>query len=305
MHGFININKPPGITSFDVIRKIRRVFPRKTKIGHLGTLDPMASGVLPLAIGDATRLLCFLGEETKSYMATMVLGAVSDTQDAWGTIKPIDSHLVSEEELLQILPAFTGIILQIPPMYSAVHHQGQRLYDLARQGVEVEREPRQVEITRLELLQLIQEGGTQQARVRVVCSKGTYIRTLCHDIGTRLGTGAYMSELVRTQSGAFSLDTAYSLDDIINGGIGAEDFLLPLDYPLSHLYKVYLTDPEQINSIRHGGSIKWLLKPIAGPVKIYSDQRVLMGIGYVKADKLETTLNPVRILAGSTGMSNT
>jgi len=293
-----------GITSFDVIRKIRTIFPRKTKIGHLGTLDPMASGVLPLAIGDATRLLTYMGEETKSYLATMILGSISDTQDAWGTISLVDNLLVSEEELLQIFPAFTGIIEQIPPMYSAVHHQGRRLYELARQGLEVERSPRQMEIFALELLELSRIGEVQQARIKVVCSKGTYVRTLCHDIGARLGTGAYMSELVRTHSGAFSLDTACQLDDIMDHDIQAED-LLPLDYPLYHLPEVHLSEPAEIRAIMHGGSIPWSGTLINGPVRIYSPPNILTGIGYVTRDTLDPLLKPVRILAGSSAGSNT
>ena len=304
MHGFININKPAGMTSFDVIRKIRKLFPRKTKIGHLGTLDPMASGVLPLAVGDATRLLSFLGEETKSYLASMVLGSISDTQDAWGIISPLDNHLVSQEELLQVLPAFTGTIEQIPPMYSAVHHQGQRLYELARQGLEVERTPRQVEILALELLELTRAEEAQQARIRVVCAKGTYVRTLCHDIGARLGTGAYMSELLRTHSGAFSLDTASSLDDIMGNGIRAQD-LLPLDYPLSHLASVYLSSLAEIKVLLHGGAIPWTGILADGPVCIYSPQHVLLGIGYISPDKVEPLLKPVRVLAGSMTGFNT
>lgn len=262
----------------------------------------MASGVLPLAAGDATRLLAFLGEETKSYQAAMILGAASDTQDAWGTITPVNNRSVSEEELLQILPAFTGVILQIPPMFSAVHYQGQRLYDLARQGVEVEREPRQVQIINLELLRLTRVEDIQEARIRVVCSKGTYVRTLCNDIGTRLGTGAYMSELVRTRSGAFSLDTAQDLEEIMESGTRAENLLLPVDYPLSHLPAVCLGDTGDIRAVRHGGAISCSLPPVEGPVRIYSDKNILIGIGYVTEGSV---LKPVRVLAGSSEGSNT
>lgn len=262
----------------------------------------MASGVLPLAAGDATRLLAFLGEETKSYQAAMILGASSDTQDAWGTITPINNRLVSEEELLQILPAFTGVILQIPPMFSAVHYQGQRLYDLARQGVEVEREPRQVQIFSLELLRLTRVEETQEARIRVVCSKGTYVRTLCHDIGKRLGTGAYMSELVRTRSGAFSLDTARDLEEIMESGTRAEHLLLPVDYPLANLPAVCLVDAGDIRTVRHGGAISCSLPLVDGPVRIYSDENILIGIGYLTEGSV---LKPVRVLAGSSEGSNT
>lgn len=298
MHGFLNIDKPVGMTSFDVIRRIRRLLPRKTKIGHLGTLDPMASGVLPLAVGDATRLLSFLGEETKSYVATMILGGVSDTQDAWGTISPTPHHLVSSEEMLQTLPAFTGIIRQIPPMYSAVHHQGRRLYELARQGLEVERIPREIEIYQLEVLELNQNEPNQQARIRVVCSKGTYVRTLCHDIGASLGTGAYMTDLLRTRSGAFSLEQAYRLDDIMERGIREED-LLPLDYPLAHLPEVVLNQAADVRTVLHGGSLSWSGSPPAGLLKIYAFPRILLGIGACSGEQPEVIIRPIRVLAGS------
>lgn len=292
------------MTSFDVIRKIRKVLPRKTKIGHLGTLDPMASGVLPLAVGDATRLLGFLEEESKSYLATMQLGSSSDTQDAWGTIKPINDRLVTEEEMLQTLQRFTGIIEQIPPMYSAVHHQGQRLYELARQGIEVERTPRPAEIIELELLDLKKSDRTQQARIRVVCSRGTYVRTLCHDIGNQLGTGAYMSELVRTHSGAFPLDKASHLDDIMSRGLRPEE-LLPLDYPLTNFAAVYLSDPTETRTISHGGWIPWSGAIITRQVRIYSPQLTMIGIGNVEDNGVEAVLKPIRVLAGSLSDSNT
>lgn len=264
----------------------------------------MASGVLPLAAGDATRLLSFLEEETKSYLATMILGSISDTQDAWGTIRHFNEQMVSEEEVLQALTVFTGIIEQIPPMFSAVHHQGQRLYQLARQGLEVERTPRRVEIMGLELLDLKHFDGVQRARIRVECSRGTYVRTLCHDIGTHLGTGAYMSELVRTRSGRFSLEAACQLEDIMVRGLGPED-LLPLDCPLSHLPAAYLAGPAEVRMITHGGSIPWSGTPVDGPVRIYSPQKLLIGIGNMIGDGQESVLKPVRVLAGSSAESNT
>ena len=144
LHGFLNINKSEGMTSYDVIRKIKPLLPRKTKIGHLGTLDPMASGVLPLALGNATRIIPFIKNENKTYVATMTLGAVSDTLDAWGQVSYTGQTRFQEKDLRNILKEFTGNIKQLPPMYSAVHHQGQRLYELARQGISVEREEREV-----------------------------------------------------------------------------------------------------------------------------------------------------------------
>ena len=153
LQGFFNINKPQGLTSFDVIRRIKKQIPRKCKIGHLGTLDPMATGVLPVAVGNATRVIEYAAGVNKEYIAAFILGGVSDTQDATGQITIQQEEVIADaDELAGVLQQFTGRIEQIPPMYSAVHHQGRRLYELARQGVEVVREPREVTIEAIELL---------------------------------------------------------------------------------------------------------------------------------------------------------
>lgn len=264
----------------------------------------MASGVLPLAVGDATRLLSYLGHETKTYIATMILGSISDTQDAWGNIQPINDRAVSDNEIVETIRTFTGVIEQIPPMYSAVHHEGQRLYELARQGVEVERTPRRVDIMELEILSTEWLDGVQQVRFRVNCSRGTYVRTLCHDIGTHLGTGAYMSDLIRTNSGVFSLETAGKLEDIIVDGLRVEN-LLSLDYPLSHLPAVYLADPSETRTIIHGGPIPWSVAAGDSPVRIYSPEKNLIGIGKIDEEDLGVMLKPVRVLAGSSAKCNT
>ncbi len=209
MIGFLNIYKPLGITSFEAVRKLkRRVKPYK--IGHLGTLDPMAEGILPIAIGNGTRLIEYIPDNTKTYLAVMQLGGVSDTQDQWGTITPVSSSSYSPERIETVFTQFRGEIEQIPPMYSAVHHKGQRLYELARQGITVERNSRTVIIHQLELVE-ISNAEPQQITFRVKCSSGTYIRTLCHDIGQALGTGGYMVSLVRESWGTFSLENAVSL----------------------------------------------------------------------------------------------
>ena len=188
------------MTSFDVIRRLKRIFPR-IKMGHTGTLDPMATGVLPVALGQATKIIEYLENVDKVYRASMVLGAVSDTQDAWGKIEYTGAKSIDAKQVPGVLEKFVGTIEQIPPMYSALHYQGQRLYDLARQGIEVERPPRSIHIKRLDLLeQTINEDGFPELHLEVECSKGTYIRTLCYDIGQELGTGAYMSALLRVRS---------------------------------------------------------------------------------------------------------
>ncbi|MCX5780784.1 MAG: tRNA pseudouridine(55) synthase TruB, partial [Firmicutes bacterium] len=205
MDGFINVNKSPGMTSFMVIKKLKKIFPG-SKLGHLGTLDPMAQGVLPVAIGFATRLIEYVSETDKVYRATMTLGGISDTQDAWGNIVYKSDVYFDAQELPAILARYTGTIGQIPPMYSAVHYQGARLYELARQGITVDREAREIEIDYIRLLSTDRdEDGRPRIDLEVGCSKGTYIRTLCHDIGIELGSGAYLSALTRIRAGAFSL----------------------------------------------------------------------------------------------------
>ncbi len=209
MIGFLNLYKPRGITSFEAVRKLkRRVKPNK--IGHLGTLDPMAEGILPIAIGSGTRLIEYIPDNTKTYLAVMQLGGISDTQDQWGNVQPAACRHYTAEEIEAALDGFRGEIEQIPPMYSAVHHNGQRLYELARQGITVERAARKAVIYRLEL---VEAAGTdrQQLTLRVKCSSGTYVRTLCHDIGRALGSGGYMLSLVREKWGAFTLENAVPL----------------------------------------------------------------------------------------------
>jgi tRNA pseudouridine55 synthase len=218
MDGFLNINKPAGWTSHDVVARLRKVLgtdlksvPSRLKIGHTGTLDPAATGVLPICLGKATKLARFLTETDKEYRAVMRLGETTDTQDATGKIlsrRPIED--VTEDRIREILALFRGAIRQIPPMYSAVKVEGQRLYKAARAGREVDRAPRTIVIHRLELVQI--EGP--DVTLEVSCSKGTYIRTLCADIGERLGPGAHLHRLERTRSGPFRLEDAATLSEV-------------------------------------------------------------------------------------------
>ena len=182
MNGIVIVDKPQGWTSQDVTARLRRVFSTR-RIGHGGTLDPMATGVLPVFVGRATRAVEFFEHAEKTYEATLRLGMKTDTQDITGTVLEERPVTVTEQDILNVLPAFRGEILQIPPMYSALKVNGQKLYDLARKGKEVERQPRPITIHELELLHF--DG--QDARIRVRCSKGTYIRTLCEDMGEKLG----------------------------------------------------------------------------------------------------------------------
>ena len=220
--GIIVINKPQDWTSMDVCAKLRGVFHEK-RVGHAGTLDPMATGVLPVFVGQATKAVSFAEDGKKEYRAALRLGVVTDTQDVWGAVLAEAPVSVSGDELRAVLPRFTGDIEQVPPMYSAIKIQGQKLYDLARKGVEVARKPRGVTIYDLELLE---QDAAGDWGLRVVCSKGTYIRTLCHDIGAALGCGGCMSALTRTMAAGFTLDEAVTLDDARERG---ETLLRPVD----------------------------------------------------------------------------
>ena len=197
-NGIIIIDKPAGWTSMDVCAKLRGMFHEK-RVGHAGTLDPMATGVLPVFIGRATRAVQYAAESDKEYIAGLKLGVVTNTQDTTGEIledRPVD---VTRDQLLAVLEAFHGWIRQVPPMYSAIKVNGKKLYELARKGREVEREPRTVAIRALELLDETPPEGADYL-LRVVCSKGTYVRTLCHDIGQALGCGGCMASLRRTRA---------------------------------------------------------------------------------------------------------
>lgn len=208
--GVLNINKPSGITSHDVVDCVRKASHQK-RVGHTGTLDPIATGVLPICLGFATRMARFLMAEDKEYSMTMRLGLTTDSQDITGKVlAESDAAGVTAEQFEQCLAKFRGAIEQVPPMVSAKHHKGQRLYELAREGLEVERQPVAVRIEALDLLAF----RCPEADLRVTCSKGTYMRTLCHDIGQALGCGGVMSALVRTRCGCFKLSDAVDLEPL-------------------------------------------------------------------------------------------
>ncbi len=229
-HGFLNIDKPLGITSTDVVRQIRRLAHQK-QVGHGGTLDPLATGVLPVALGQATRLLEYLQEEeTKRYVATVQLGASTTTDDSEGEI--VESAPVpplSAAMLEPVLEQFRGTTEQVPPLYAAIRIAGRRLYDYARAGETVEVPPRTITILQLTLI----EHTDSVLVLDVLCSKGTYIRALARDIGARLGCGAHLTALRRTQAGAFALDTAVSLADLVADPARLESALLPLSAALA------------------------------------------------------------------------
>lgn len=222
MDGLINILKPPGMTSHDVVYFLRRLTGVK-KVGHTGTLDPAAAGVLPLCLGKATRVIEFLPGR-KEYRAEIAFGVKTSTGDSFGEIVYARSTgELTPDSFKRVIPYFTGEIEQIPPMTSAVRHKGVKLYELARRGLEVEREPRRVTIYSIKLVKWDLGAGKNTAIFDVSCSAGTYIRTLCTDIGDRLGCGAHMSFLLRTGVGSFTIDNSYTLEELIDmsraGGI--------------------------------------------------------------------------------------
>lgn len=211
MDRIINILKPPNMTSHDVVGRLRRLT-RIKRIGHTGTLDPMAAGVLPVCIGKSTKIIEYFENDSKTYRCEMTLGASTDTEDAWGTVLERSETVPSEQSVRGVMMSFIGEIEQIPPMYSALKINGQKLYDLARQGKVVERKARLRRIHSIDIIHIDLEKKT--VLYDVCCSKGTYVRTLCHDIGVKLGCFAHMSFLMRTQSGQFSLENSVTLEEL-------------------------------------------------------------------------------------------
>ncbi|MBR2329344.1 MAG: tRNA pseudouridine(55) synthase TruB [Clostridia bacterium] len=210
LEGVVNVLKPPGLTSSDVVSDIRHIFGMK-RVGHTGTLDPGAAGVLPICIGRATRLFDYLVDKEKEYIGEIAFGIATDTQDSYGEAVEHMDAVVTEEMVKAVLPSFTGLQNQTAPLYSALSVGGKKMYKLAREGVEVERKVREINVPALEL---ITQTAPNRYLVRIVCSKGTYVRTLCHDIGERIGVPAHMSFLLRTRSGAFDLDGAFTIGEL-------------------------------------------------------------------------------------------
>ncbi len=245
MIGIINILKPPGMTSQQVVGWVRRLL-KVQKAGHTGTLDPGVPGVLPVCLGRATKVAQWLSDQDKSYRGELTLGMTTDTQDGFGSVlEEQDAGGITTGRIADAFSKFTGNILQVPPMVSAVKHQGKRLYQLARQGIEVERAPREVTIHRLEIVKISGQGSPHpRILFDITCSKGTYIRTLCADLGVYLGTGGFMSYLIRTKSGPFALADAMTLEELramAEAGRSVET-LTPLDTVLNHLPAIVVRD---------------------------------------------------------------
>ncbi|MCD8022244.1 MAG: tRNA pseudouridine(55) synthase TruB [Lachnospiraceae bacterium] len=251
MDGILNVYKEKGFTSHDVVAKLRGIL-RQKKIGHTGTLDPDAEGVLPVCLGRATKVCEFLTDHKKTYRTVLLLGVSTDTQDATGTILKECPVLCDEEKVRRCVSEFVGVQQQIPPMYSALKVNGQKLYDLARKGVEVERAPRTITIEEI----VIERISLPLVEMTVRCSKGTYIRTLCNDIGDRLGCGGCMKELQRTQVGTFAVSDSRRLSEIetLRDEGRLEEILFPLDSVFGDFGAIWLT-PETERLVRNGNSI--------------------------------------------------
>lgn len=285
MNGFINLNKPTGRTSSDLVVFVRKRLPKGTAVGHGGTLDPEASGVLPVCVGTATRLFDYIIDKQKRYVARIRLGVETDTQDATGQVVAERPVNVGEAELRAILPRFTGDIEQIPPMYSALKRDGRRLYQLARKGETVALEPRKCRVDGIEYLG---KDGEDTYRLRVDCGKGVYIRTLCHDIGQALGCGAHMLSLERVAAGIFTIENALTpaqLDALCAEGRLAEA-LIPLDAPLHHLPAVRVGEKSR-HAVLNGNPLRpaWLDAPAPAceAVRVYLNDS-FAGIGAPQPD---------------------
>ncbi len=279
------IDKPAGWTSMDVCAKLRGMFHEK-RVGHAGTLDPMATGVLPVFIGRATRAVEFAADSDKEYIAGLKLGVTTNTQDITGEIveeRPAD---VTREQLWAVLEGFTGDIEQVPPMYSAIKIGGKKLYELARKGKEVERRPRPVTIRALGVLEGPERGA--DFTLRVACSKGTYVRTLCHDIGQALGCGGCMNSLQRVKAAGFTLEDSVSLEAVqeaVDRGEG-EGLLLPVDaYFARNGWKNSVTvRPDAEKRLRNGGCVP--TPGMEAECRVYSESGEFLGLGSSEGTRL-------------------
>ena len=279
MNGIVIVDKPQDWTSQDVTARLRRVFNTR-RIGHGGTLDPMATGVLPVFVGRGTRGVEFFEHAEKTYEATLQLGLTTDTEDTSGTVLEEKEVCLSEEEFLAVLPQFRGEILQVPPMYSALKINGQKLVDLARKGKEVERQPRPITIHELTCLEF--SGST--ARLRVRCSKGTYIRTLCKDIGEALGCGGCMAALRRVSAGEYTISEAVPLQELLDTET-PEKYLRPVDTMFRNFEAVTLSEKQELRC-RNGNSFSISLAD--GTYRAYGKNGEFLALSKVDSGVMST-----------------
>ena len=283
-NGIIIIDKPAGWTSMDVCAKLRGILKTK-KIGHAGTLDPMATGVLPVFVGQATRAVSFAEGGEKEYVAGLRLGRTTNTQDTEGETLTQSPVTVGREELEAVLPRFTGEISQIPPMFSAIKINGQKLYDLARQGKEVERKARTVTIFALEVVEQVSETDYI---LRIRCSKGTYVRTLCHDIGQALGCGGCMFSLRRTMAAGFTLDESVTLERMQEGG---EKLLRPTDSLFRDRPDYRLKTEKQEERCRNGNPFFIQENLPEGEYRIYGREGEFLCLSRLQGDTMTSLKN--------------
>ena len=282
MDGIINVYKEKGFTSHDVVAKLRGILHIK-KIGHTGTLDPDAVGVLPVCIGKGTKLCDMITDTDKTYEAVMLLGISTDTQDISGNVLSKKDVAVDEKTLIETVDSFVGEYKQIPPMYSAIKVNGRKLYQLAREGIEIERSPRDVYIRSIHINDMNLQDGELSVTMTVSCSKGTYIRTLCHDIGEKLGCGACMKSLSRTRVGRFYIDDSFTINQIAALNLKGElsSIVTPVDsmfdYPRIQINKEY-------DKLLYNGNLlplsagKALDVGLADKVRIYNESGEFIGI---------------------------
>ncbi|MDR9497780.1 MAG: tRNA pseudouridine(55) synthase TruB [Hydrogenovibrio sp.] len=285
VHGVVLVDKPAGITSNAVLQQVKRLFSAK-KGGHTGALDPFATGLLPICLGEATKFSGFLLNAKKGYVATLQLGQATDSGDCNG--QPTETAPVPElttETVVGVLNTFLGTSLQIPPMYSALKHQGRPLYEYARQGIEIERPPREITLDRIVLKGI----DADQIRFEVLCSKGTYVRTLGEDIAKELGTVGHLVGLHRVQSGALTAENMHTLETI---EADPEATLLPMDTPLGHLPAMAL-NAEDTQTILRGGKLA-VDRPETDLVRFYDDQGRFIGVGEWQVEK--NRLKPKRLV---------
>jgi len=278
MNGILNINKSIGNSSFDVVRKIKKIAKTK-KVGHTGTLDPEASGVLPICIGRATKFVDYIMKDNKVYRTHLKLGIVTDTYDKEGEILSTSEINTSQDEIIKTIKSFVGKTMQIPPMYSALKINGQRLYSLARQGITVERKPRDIEIFSIDIL----EVNIPDIIFDVKCSKGTYIRSLCYDIGEKLLCGGTMWGLTRLSSGFFNIENSVKLEDLSEYNI--RDYIIPIDSALWNFPSLTF-DSKYESLLLNGVSIRD--EHITGSIanntlfKVYINEKKFIGLGEAK-----------------------
>jgi tRNA pseudouridine55 synthase len=294
--GFLNLIKPPGMTSHDMVDEARRIL-KMRRIGHGGTLDPGASGVLPLAVGKATRLFEYLEGMTKVYRGEITFGISTTTHDAQGVLleRKSASHL-SLEDIEKLFPKFTGEILQVPPQVSAIHHKGKRAYELQRKGVEVPLEPRKVRIDFIKT-KFFLAGEFPKIVVDVQSSPGMYMRALARDFGEILETGAYLSFLVRLESAPFKLEEAYTLEELREAALKGEieKLLLKPDKVLPHIPKLSISEQQKVLLMRANRLPLDTLPPGQTLVQLYDEEEELVALGHVKGNKKPYFFQPIKI----------